>query len=235
MDIQNFHFSAQDQRLAATTLRRLPDAPLEVMTLHGLGATANRHTARYLLEPLAERGHGALCFEFSGNGESSGVLETATLQRRRHEAIAAAAHLDPTRRPVLIGTSMGAHLAAWITPLLRPRALVLFCPAAYPASALESPFDGGLAKPGRHADSPAYGGLSEWGGDLLIVAARRDQVVPAETIDGYVASARHARRRRVLWLDGCDHFIHRWLPHQGREKDEVLAAILDVVATPPMT
>ena len=230
MHVEDFLFNAHDQRLAATRVRPEQNGPVRVMTLHGLGATASRHTARYIIDHLAAHGQGSICFEFSGNGESTGVLEESCLKRRRNEAIEAAAQLDQGIRPVLIGTSMGAHIASWITPVLRPTGLVLFCPAAYPNSAIESPFDDQLARPGRYVDSPAYGGLKEFDGDLLIVGAREDQVVPPGTLEGYLESALRARRRELIWLDRCDHFIHRWLPHQGRARDEVLAAILRVVA-----
>ncbi|MBA3774509.1 MAG: alpha/beta hydrolase [Ramlibacter sp.] len=227
--IEDFRFVADDHQLAATRLR--PGAGMvRVLTLHGLGATATRHTVRYVLDDLAAHGHGALCFEFSGNGDSTGMLEQSCLRRRCDEALAAAAQLDAGRRPVLIGTSMGAHLAASIVPALRPAGLVLFCPAAYPAHATDMPFDAHLPRPGRHADSPAYAGLSDFEGDLLIIGARNDSVVPGETLEGYLDNAPRARSHRLIWLEGCDHFIHRWLPHQGAIKDEVLTSIRRVVS-----
>ena len=234
MNTEDFHFMVGDHRLAATRVHPDGGGPTRVMTLHGLGTTATRHVIRYVLDHLASHGHGSMCFEFSGNGDSTGALAESGLQRRRDEAIGAAMHLDPGCPPVLIGTSMGAHLAAWISPALRPAALVLFCPAAYPAYAAEMPFNDQLARPGRHSDSPAYAGLREFDGELLIVGARDDRVVPPETLYGYLESAPRARRLELVWLDGCDHFIHRWLPHQGRLKDDVLAAILRIVAAAPL-
>lgn len=228
---EDFAVRLNGHRLAATRLTPSGGSGMSIMTLHGLGQTATRHTTRYVLDHLLKRGHGSMCFEFSGNGDSTGVLAESCLLQRRHEALAAAEHLDKGKPVTLIGTSMGAHLAAWLVPDLRPHGLVLFCPAAYPAHAAELKFDGGFVRPGRYADSPAYTGLRGFTGELLIVAAKQDHVVPAETIDGYLASASSARGKTVIWLDGCDHFIHRWLPHQAGLKAEVLAAILRVVST----
>lgn len=228
--VEDFGFEIDEHRLAATRIRT-GSGNMRVLTLHGLGATATRHSVRYVLDDLAVYGHSAMCFEFSGNGDSTGVLAESSLKRRRNEVIAAAAHLDAGSPPVLIGTSMGGHLAASVVPLLRPSGLVLFCPAAYPAHAIDMPFDENLARPDRHADSPAYAGLQEFEGDLLIIGARGDTVVPPETLEGYLENAQNARSRRLIWLEGCDHFIHRWLPHQGTVKDDVLALIRHIVAT----
>jgi pimeloyl-ACP methyl ester carboxylesterase len=225
----DFTVTTDEHRLAATLVAPEAGVPPDVITLHGLGPTASRHTVRYLLDDLTRHGHGSCCFEFSGNGDSTGVLTESSLRRRRAEALAAARALDPARPPVVIGTSMGAHLAAWLVPELRPRGLVLFCPAAYPAHATDQRFDAGFARPGNHPDAPAFAGIRDFRGDLLIVAAREDRVVPADVVDGYLDNAVDARSREVIWLDGCDHFVHRWLPSRPQTRDRVFDAMLRVV------
>lgn len=222
-------FSVNGHRLAGTKIFGADRREPSVVHLHGLGSTATRHGVRYLLDELAEHGHGSLTFEFSGNGDSTGVLEESTLGGRREESLAAVAQLGRDEAPVLMGTSMGAHLAATTVPVLRPRGLVLFVPAAYPGGSDDLRFDGSLAKPGAYADSPAFAGIREFDGDLLIVAAKNDQVVAPEVIDGYLANAGKARSTEVIWLD-CDHFVHRWLPAQETAKADLHKAILQVVS-----
>ncbi|MFB7935785.1 alpha/beta hydrolase [Streptomyces sp. NPDC004779] len=226
----DFVIEAAGQRLAATTTTGPGGAGPAILSLHGLGATASRHRARYLLDAWAGHGHGSLTFDFSGNGDSTGELARSTLRRRRAETLAAAQWLDSSTPPVVMGTSLGAHLAAWTVPELRPRALVLFCPATYPAHAADLPFDGSLVRPGRHPDSPAYAALRDFRGDLLIFGARQDQVCPPEVVEGYLASAPRARSAEVVWLDGCDHFVHRWLPQREALRDEAVRAVLRLLA-----
>jgi uncharacterized protein len=218
-----------EHRLAVTRVGPSPVVEPTVLTLHGLGSTATRHTVRYVLDDLARCGLAALCFEFSGNGDSTGRLAESSLRRRRDELLAVAARLDPAVPPVLVGTSMGAHLAAWTVPILRPRALVLFAPAAYPAGATDHRFDGDFPRPGDHADSPAFSGIAQFDGDLLVVAARDDHVVPADVALAYQARAVRARSRELVWLDDCDHFVHRRLPDRPRVRDHVLESIRRVV------
>lgn len=232
MITEELFFPAGEHMLAATEVLTDDDRPPRIVYLHGLGQTATRHGIRYLLDDLAESGYGSLTFEFSGNGDSTGVLEESTLVVRRAEALAAVAHVDESVPPVLIATSMGAHLAASIVPQVRPRTLILFVPAAYPAGAEHDPFDGTLPRPGNYPDSPAFAGLAEFDGDLLIIAGTNDQVAPPEVVDGYLAHAGRARSARVLWLD-CDHFIHRWLPTHDIARADVRKAILAVLAAAP--
>ncbi len=229
---EDFDFSANGQCLAATKILDQDGAGPEILALHGLGETSTRHRIRYLLEPLAAQGHGSITFDFSGNGDSTGALRTSTLRGRRVEALGAAAYLDKAVAPVLLGTSMGAHLAASIVPEVRPRGLVLFCPAAYPGTAADQPFDGSLARPGNYPDSPAYAGLREFEGDLLLLVADHDKVVAPAVIEGYLANAGRARSVEVMRFD-CDHFVHRWLPDQDARRDETVRAIARLLSAGP--
>lgn len=234
MRTEDVVLSANGQQLAATKVYPASgpeDAPEPtVLTLHGLGVAATRHSVRYILDHLAEHGHASMCFEFSGNGDSTGVFAEGSPRRRRGEVLAAAGQLSREHAPVLIGTSMGAHLAAWTTPVLRPRGLVLFAPVTYPGDSADRRFDGHFADPGDYDDSTAYAGVREFDGDLLIVAATEDQVAPAAVVDGYLRHARKARSKRVIWLDGFDHYIHRRLPQEEALRAEVQSAILQIVS-----
>lgn len=227
---EDFFFEAGGERLAATRTTGAGGSDPAILSLHGLGTTATRHRMRYLLDAWADHGHGSLTFDFSGNGDSTGELTRATLRRRRDETLAAAGRLGKAGRPVVIGTSLGAHLAAWTVRELRPRALVLFCPATYPEHAADQPFDGSLVRPAGHRDSPAYAALRDFEGDLLIFGARQDQVCPPEVIEGYLGNARRARSARVVWFEGCDHFVHRWLPNQESPREQTVQAVLRLLA-----
>lgn len=225
LQAEDFYFTANGERLAATKIVTADAPEPTILVLHGYGTTSTRHRVRYLLDPLAERGYGSVTFDSCGNGDSTGVLAESSLAKRREETIVASRWLSPAMAPTVIGTSMGAHLAAWTAPELQPRGLVLFCPAAYPEKASDLTFNS-LPRPDNYPDSPAYAGLREFRGDVLIIGARQDRVVPAAVIDGYLANACSARSKEVIWLDDCDHFVHRWLPGQ----DVCRTAIIDAIA-----
>src|SRR6266567_7627096 len=132
MFIEELMFDVDDQKLAGTMIFADHGRRPSIAHLHGLGPTASRHTVRYFLDVLAEHGHGSLTFEYSGNGDSTGMMEESCLARRRVETLAAVAQLNQDERPLLIGGSMGAHLASWVVPQVAPRGIVMFVPAAYP-------------------------------------------------------------------------------------------------------
>jgi pimeloyl-ACP methyl ester carboxylesterase len=225
---------AGGEKLAVTAVG--PNPPT-VLHLHGLGETASRHSIRYLLDPLSAHECGGLTFDFSGNGDSTGEYLRGTLRRRLAETLAVGRLLGPD--PVLMGSSMGAHLAACAVPVLQPRALILFAPAAYRADAVHVPFSRYRAhapdsetavRPGDYADSPAYRGMESFSGDLLIVAGTEDEVVPAAVVDGYRRHASRARSTTVIQLDGCNHFVHRWLPEHDEARSEMAAAVLRITS-----
>ena len=197
MKAEDFTFNADGQRLAATRVQPEAGAASSILTLHGLGHTSNRHTIRYVLNHLAEHGLGSVCFEFSGNGDSSGVMEESCLQRRYGEVLAAAEHLDKREPLTLIGTSMGGHLAAWLAPILAglPGAVL---PGLLSGRCRRVPVRRRPGQPGPYADSPAYAGISAFDGDLLIIGARKDDVVPAAVLDGYLAAAERPQQAHRL-------------------------------------
>ena len=240
MTSEDFCFAAGVERLAATRIVSCSGRPPAVVSFHGLGVTANRGRIRYLLDHLAEHGVSSICFDFSGNGESSGEFASSSLRIRSAESLAAAQLLAETEPRAIIGTSMGAHLAALVSPAIRPSSLVLFCPAAYPEQAADEKFDANFVRfnnrvlaPEALRASPALQALRRFTGDLLVVAARQDPVIPAGVIDLYLESAALARTRRVIWLDGSDHFVHPWLQQHPAERASILQAVRDTILGPP--
>jgi pimeloyl-ACP methyl ester carboxylesterase len=217
------------EKLAATKIYAASGDPPCVVSFHGTGITATRGRIRYLLDDLAAHGVSSGCFDFSGHGQSTGRMEQSTLSVRVEEARAAAGSLAGGHLRAVIGTSMGAHVAALLSPILRPRSLFLFSPAAYPAEAAEIPFNDDFTalarRPGAYRSSPAFEALSRFGGDLLIVAGGKDDVIPKEVVDRYAASAPRATTR-LLWFEDAPHRIHPWLQEHPAERETVVHALL---------
>ncbi len=221
---------AGQERLAGTKVLASSAISPEVLSFHGSGAAANRSRVRYILDYLASRGMSSLCFDFSGHGESTGRIEQGTLATRRKEAEAAAELLNPGVSPVLIGTSMGGYIAALLAPVIQPRSLILFCPAAYSAETMHLRFDENFTsitrRPGAYINSPAFQGLRSYRGKLLIVAGGKDAIIPREVIALYEESAPLTRFKETLWLEESDHKIHSWLADHLPERTAVLEKVL---------
>jgi pimeloyl-ACP methyl ester carboxylesterase len=223
-------FQSGKEKLAATRILAAPKMLPEAVSFHGIGAAVNRGRIRYVLDHLAGCGLSSICFDFSGHGESTGTMEQATLAVRKQEAQDALALLNLQIPPILIGTSMGAFIAALLAPTVQPRSLILFCPAAYPTAAMGigfgENFTAATRKPRAYENSPAFQALSSYRGNLLIVAAGKDTIIPREAIRLYEESAPLAKSRKTVWLEESDHQIHLWLAGHEAERAFVLREVL---------
>ncbi len=238
MKAEDCFISIAGQTLVATRILAASEEAPSVISFHGYGPAATRTRIRYVLDHLADHGISSVCFDFSGNGESTGVLADSSLSVRLNEAKEAARLLALKPSPAIIGTSMGGFLAALLAPGIEPRSLILFCPAAYPKSAMEIPFNDdfpGIARrPGAYKDSPAFQALRAFKGNLLIFAARNDAVVVREVIDSYTESAVLAKSRKVVVIEGSDHGVHPWLMAHEEDRRQVLKEIVAVATEAPL-
>lgn len=192
-----------------------------LLSLHGGGATTNHRRVDYLLQPLATQGWAGAAFDFVGHGTTGGSLLGSSLADRQAQALAVAAHLGlgATHPPLaLIASSMGGHTACQLLDTLQPRALVLFCPAAYTPAAEHQPFGPTFQQTLRattdFADALAWAALRRFRGRLLLVWGAEDAVIPPTVIRGYSQAAMAARSVDVVQLPGVGHALHAWLQTQ---------------------
>jgi pimeloyl-ACP methyl ester carboxylesterase len=228
MKIEDLEIVAGGQTLAATRVLAGNGAPPSVISFHGTGATTHRSRIRYILDDLASRDISSACFDFSGHGESSGSVEDATLASRMSEALEAATILCPPSPRTIIGTSMGAYLAASLSPQLRPHSLILFAPAAYPQDQVGDRERALTDFQPSADDSPAFEALQQFDGKLLIVVGQDDPTITREIVDRYVRSA-PAAQSKVIRLQ-CGHMVHPWLGEHDDARRAVLAEIAAAIS-----
>lgn len=199
---------------AAAALPRL-------LSLHGGGVATDHRRVDYLLQPLAVQGFAAAAFDCVGHGATGGSLMGSSLADRHAQATTVAEHFGfgTTCQPLaLMATSMGGHTACQLLDRLQPRALVLFCPAAYTAAAEHQRFGPAFQQTLRattdFADAPAWAALRRFRGRLLCVWGTEDAVIPPAVVQGYSDAARSARSVEVVRLPGVGHALHVWLQAQ---------------------
>lgn len=230
-----FKNSAGDRLAASTSLNDEGDPP-EMLMLHGAGA-ADRSRTAYIAAYLAQQGIGSLRFDHAGCGESSGAAQQQSLQTRFADAKAALRQMDGTAR-IVMGSSMGAAVAVNLLETITPEVLILFCPAAYAATARSVPFDSRFTTIIRAANSwqtsLTFDQLENFKGRVLMVIGSDDKVIPPDVIDRYEAACANCSRLEILILEGAPHALHLWLqqPENKSVQDEVLETILDFVQNP---
>lgn len=169
------------------------------------GNAGNRAYRAPLARRLAERGIGTLLFDYRGYGGNGGTPSEAGLERDARAArryLEARPGFDPTK-VVYIGESLGAAVALNLALDHPPRALVLRSPFASLAAvgAHHYPF-----VPVRWLLRDRFASIDRIGGlrcPLLVIAADRDSVVPAEqSLRLYEAAP---EPKRLLLLRDTDH------------------------------
>lgn len=227
---RDFDLHTASERLRVTVDLPAEDTLPRVLSLHGAGPS-NRARMDYLAAHLARLGWGTVRFDFSGHGDSSGTMSESSIDKRMQEALAVATELDRTKAPVLIGTSMGGHLAVRLSEDLGPSHLILFCPAAYGAATetitFGPAFTDALRRPGSYHNSLAYSAISHYAGRLTIIIGAEDEIIPGEVIDRYLAAAKRARSVRLERLAGAPHQIHGWAVKTPGAERLVLSIVED--------
>ena len=227
MNVQRlpFHVDHADARLHGSRwATRAGQAP-HMLALHG-GGVSTHLGAQWLMAALAAQGWPGAGFDFVGHGAClcDAVVEARSFQRAVAEALPIAAPR------VLVASSMGGHIACRLIEPLQPRALILFCPAAYEAAAESQPFGPAFQRTLRATTdfdaSPAFTALDRFDGRLLLVLGSEDAVIPPAVVAAYRRRARAAERVEVLMLEGAGHLLHRWLAERPLDAARVPARVL---------
>lgn len=220
----HFQLPFRNVQLHGTSTHSPSYSAPRTLALHGGGASS-RLGYQPLLDLLAEHGHASVAFDFAGQGESTGRMADSGLRDRAQQVLAVVDFLGMPRPVSLIASSMGGHIACSLIEALAPPALVLYCPAAYEAAAMDLPFGPAFQQVIRatsdFASSPAFDALERFEGRLLLVLGAEDAVIPRQVEDGYCSRARRARSVEVLRLAGAGHHLHAWLKERPAEFNRV--------------
>lgn len=180
-----------------------------VLAIHG-GGTSSARSFDPLRDHLTKRGISSTAFSFPGHGHSSGEVLGSTLKDRVEITKRICDEFNLKQQEVSIfGFSMGAYVAICVASDVGARKLCLVVPAMYHPAAFEKPFGPDFSMILRQENSwRASDGIKRIGsfiGDLLIVAAGDDQVIPADLPPLLASSAGRARAVRLITVVNAGH------------------------------
>ena len=194
-----------------------PAESASVAILHGAGqGTRDRFLS--WRRKLAEVGITSLAFDFIGHGETGGQLVDSSLELRTQQALTAI-RSAPCQTPLsVLGSSMGAYNAIRLTQEIEIQNLILCVPGVYTPEAYSVPFGPKFSEVIRVERSwevtDAWEILSTFTGNLLIVAAEDDKVIPDEIPQRLYDSAGAAASRDLYIIPGSPHlFLHYLTEH----------------------
>lgn len=188
-----------------------------VLFVHGWGGCQEHDLSR----AREVAGLGAVCLTFDLRGHEQNARQWETVNRAQNLAdlcaaydwLAAEPNVDASAIAV-VGISYGGYLASILTAMRKVRWLVLRSPALYqdegwelPKRQLHEETDLGAYRRSRikWRDNRALRAAAEFTGDALIVEAERDEVIPAQVIQNYVAAFRQPQSLTSRKLAGADH------------------------------
>lgn len=195
------------------------------VVLHGAGKSSRKRFLR-LRSALSDLGIATVGFDYIGHGETGGELLGSSLRHRTEQAASVIRYAG--EEPLtLIGASMSAYTAIRLTRRFRVDTLALLVPAVYTARAYHVPFGPAFSTiiraPRSWQDSDAWDILAGFRGNLLVIAAERDEVIPVEIVDRIYASAKNAESKIVHVVPGSRHLL---LFPKDRDFDRALEMIV---------
>ncbi|MFF9116077.1 alpha/beta fold hydrolase [Streptomyces massasporeus] len=206
-----------------------------VVLLHGAGNGSKERLVPLLAE-FATHGCHALAFDFSGHGESTGLLRELSLRRRFEQAVSvidARACVDGPL--VLVGFSMSGQTVADLVRHYGERvaALGLCAPAVYAGEARDVPFGSGdgrfseiIRRPGSWRAAPALDVLRAFEGRAVLAVPDTDEVIPPAVTEAL--SEALARRAQFTHreLPGAGHRLSPWFRDHPDDRREFVTAVL---------
>jgi len=181
--------------------------PCHTLVLHGAGLSSRQRFSK-MRDGLKDRGLPSAGFDFIGHGDTGGDITETSLYGRTQQAKTVIR--QTCREPLnLIGVSMGAYTAIRLTETFSVENLVLLVPAVYTPRAYHLPFGPAFSAAIRVScswkDSDAFTILEHFKGNLLIMAAENDHVIPEEVIKMLHDSAKYAKTNEVYKVPDAEH------------------------------
>ena len=228
-----FEIEFDQQTLVGDTMG--PEMPRTVLMLHGAGQS-RREKMLPLRNELLEKGIGSVAFDFIGHGETGGEMQESSLESRTCQACRVIDQLDLAQKPLsIVAASMGAYNAVQLTAEYVVRHLILIVPAMYTDKADDVRFGDRFSDlirvPFSWRDSAGWNTLRRYTGNLLVVAAEIDRVIPREIVERYYDAAENAETRRLVTIKDTGHMIFTELREKKpREMGQILDIIEDTIS-----
>ncbi|MFF5517594.1 alpha/beta fold hydrolase [Streptomyces coeruleorubidus] len=232
-----FTHAVDGERLSGLSGGTGPGEPARAtaVLLHGAG-NGSKERLLPLLSEFAAHGCHALAFDFSGHGESTGLLPELSLRRRFEQAVSVIdAHARVDGPLVLVGFSMSGQTVADLVRHYGDRvaALGLCAPAVYAAQAWDVPFGAGdgrfseiIRRPGSWRESPALDVLRGYEGRAVLAVPGTDEVIPSAVTEA-VSEALARRAQFTLGeLPEAEHRLGLWFRDHPGDVRELVTAVL---------
>jgi hypothetical protein len=207
----------------------------DLFMLHGAGKST-RQRFDFMREKLLRKGLASLSFDLPGHGETGGDLSSSSLRERTEIANKIISSYSNGEAISIVGNSMSGYTAVKLTEIYEVENLILIVPAAYDKAAYELHFNETFSKCLRreksYLDSDSWKILKNYKGNLLIISAESDEVIPREIIERLMSSSVNAKSRKLITVKNAPHGIMSFMRENPKVMDEVVVAIEGMLKAP---
>jgi dienelactone hydrolase len=190
-----------------------------VLFVHGWGGDQHQYLDR--ARELAALGSVCLTFDLRGHAQTQALYEKVSREESLRDVLAAYDFLASQSSVdsdsiAVVGASYGGYLAALLTAMRPVKWLALCAPALYKDSEWAVPksrlkLEQGLElyrrQPVRPDESRALRACLAFTGDVLVVEAENDSIVPHQVIANYREASISAKSLTYRVLAGADHAL----------------------------
>lgn len=233
MNADDVELTVNGQKVRCRLFRPV-DAPqkLALLFLHGWTGRPNENAASF----MAEKGFYSLTVIMRGHPGSDGDIKTITAKDSLADAITAFDYLKdqiPAGTGVaVVGNSYGGYIAALLSRDRGLAAISIRVPAAYPDASFELPkwgsghddpvVDAWRKQKTSFAENIAFTAVHDFKGQIQIIEAEQDEIVPRQTVANYVEAVSDPTRLDYELMAGWPHSIGKNVKIQEKFKDVLL-------------
>ena len=210
--------------------RKTPPSPAGTVLLLQGGGTSTAQGFEELREFLHAHKLATVSFDFVGHGRTGGPQLGTTLEERVQQVIAVIkTQALQSQNLTLIGFSMGAYVAVKTVSEIGIPRLCLVIPAAYDAKSYTTPFGQEFSKiiraPQSWAQSDAFELIGAYSGHLLVISAAKDQVVPPEIPQKYMAGAKMCASANHFFVQRAGHNLSEHYVREPQAREDTYVEI----------
>jgi esterase/lipase len=219
MEVEKLEFDVGGLKLRGRLFKPAAPKPVAVLFIHGWTGRPNNDAAKL----LAEHGYTSITFSLSGHNDSDGKLEDVTRAGSLREVIAAydffKTKLSPEVKVVAAGSSYGSYMATLLSAEREVSALSLRVPANYPderfsdAQLPQAPDQSNTSLTEwrkqiiKYDQTRSLKSLHDFQGQIQIIEAEEDEIVPHETVQNYVNAISDKNQLDYHLMKGWPHSL----------------------------
>jgi uncharacterized protein len=198
-----------------------PSVAPDFVFLHGGGNASFKGRVYEIAPPILKNNRNILSFDFSGHGESTGILKEGSLKKRVNESQEIIERYAAKTPLTICGASMSGYIAIKMLEFFNVNTLILMCPALYDGKAYDVQFNQGFTEIIRQHESwrntDVISALESFTGRLLIIMGDKDEVIPSGVIELIMKHTKQASRKEIYTIAGSPHKINDWIVNYPEE------------------